>query len=390
MAASKEKEASGANFDLVRTFNPKALTENIASVRAKAGAELGAVIKADGYGIGLGRVLPIMKKEGVKSFFAQDIIDAIDAREILGPGAEIFVMAGAIKGQYGDLAKHDLVPVCVSLDQIEGYNKFAAGMHRKPKAAVHFDTGMNRTGLGRNDALLFASNFRARTSNLDIALYMSHLYDSRRKTLASIVQKRAFDRIIKMLPRRRASLAATGGALIQGRSFHYDLLRVGDALYGMARGMRPVVSVSARILQVRDVEKGAAIGYSGTYRAPRAMRVVVLCAGFKDGYPREMSHTNTWRDWIRAKAGVGTGATRSYADIGGYKCPLVGLVSMNNITVDASGVPEEVLARETFAEIMGERADVRDFRTSAGFIPTDMLCGLMRPNKNAIDKVLAS
>ncbi|MDR3126403.1 MAG: alanine racemase [Rickettsiales bacterium] len=378
-----------ANFDLIRTFNPKALAENIAYIRSRTKAELGAVIKAEAYGIGLSRVLPIMKKEGVESFFAQDIIDAMDARRILGPDAEIFVMAGAIKGQYGELAAHGLAPACVSMDQIEGFNKFASDLKRKPKAAIHFDTGMNRTGLALRDALLLASNFRARTANLDIVLYMSHLYDSRRKTLANLAQKRAFDRMLEMLPKRRASLAATGGALAQGRAFHYDLLRVGDALYGMARGMRPVASVAARILQIRDVEKGAAVGYSGTYRAPRNMRVAVLCAGFKDGYPRELSHTNTWRDWIRAKTGVGTGATRSWAHIGGRRCPLVGLVSMNNITVDASLVPDEILARERFAEIMGEKADARDFRTSAGFIPADMLCGLMRPNKNAVDKVLA-
>jgi len=366
------------NYDLKCTFYTDALARNIAHAREVCGAELAAVVKADAYGFGLNRALPVMKAAGIKSYFVQDVIDGIDARALLGAEADIYVMSGAISGQYDALVKHDLIPAIVSVPQLSAWREFSAG--RGLRTALHFDTGMNRTGILSEEFV----DFGAETRGLDVRLYMSHLYDSGRRNQNSLRQKERFDALLARLPRLPASLAATGGILVQGREYDYDMARVGHALYGLVRGFEPVVKVEARILQTRDVAKGDAVGYSGTYRAPKDMRVAVLCVGYKDGYPRDLSHTNTWRDWLRSRMHSGTGFTRSWVVIGGYRCPLVGIVSMNNITVDVSSVPADVLAGVEWAEILGEGADWRHFFSASGFRPVDMVLGLLRPNKNSL------
>ncbi len=104
-------------------------------------------------------------------------------------------------------------------------------------------------------------------------------------------QREAFERLRKRLPQARASLAASDGLML-GARYHYDLVRPGYALYGGqafrggATPVGPVVSLSARILQIRDVPAGGTVGYSATWQAKRASRIAVIAAGYADGFAR--------------------------------------------------------------------------------------------------------
>jgi alanine racemase len=155
--------------------------------------------------------------------------------------------------------------------------------------------------------------------------------------------------------------------------------------YGFKSGSEPPLSVFARVLQTRRLAKGDPVGYFGHYRAPRDMRTATLAIGAEDGYVKCLSKTNRWQDVLRARLRSGAGFAKSYAVIGGFKCPLVGLVSMNNITLDASAVPEKVMASCEWAEVVGKNALIRDFRGANGYIPDDMLVYLAKPNPGALD-----
>jgi alanine racemase len=153
-----------------------------------------------------------------------------------------------------------------------------------------------------------------------------------------------------------------------GRNYHYDLARPGYALYGGqpsdlgAMPVEPVVTVTARVLQVHDVPPAAAIGYNGTYRTNRPMRVATIAAGYADGFFRHAS----------ASVDDGGGAVA----IGGRIVPVVGRVSMDLITVDVTGLPAGAVARGTEAELIGRTISLAEAGRRAGSIGYEVLTRL--------------
>ena len=379
-----------ANYDIIRVFSAQNFEKNVKNAIAKFGDKFGAVVKANSYGVGLKNTLPILRSNGVKHFFCQDIIEALEVKTILlGANVNIYTFAGVQKGQEMDFMNNGIIPICVSWEQIKIYGKFARTLSTRLKIGVHFDTGMNRTGLDMSDVEYLAENWNSITKYLDIVLFVSHLHSS--YSVDSVENKKQLDRfnaILEKLPKVPVSLSATGGSFKLPDEYHYDIVRVGYGIYGMLSGMNTVMSVYAKILQVRDVKKGEKIGYFGSYTAPKDMRIAVVNIGYKDGYLRSLSHSNGWRDKIRAKLHSGAGFTNAFMyALGIYKCPVLGIISMNNTIIDVSDVPAKALKDGTFVEVMGKNANPMKFREANGFIPCELLTSLMAPNPNAIDMV---
>ena len=371
-------------YDIIRVFDAGALARNLERARIATTARLGITIKADAYGFSLERALPVFKHAGVKDFFVQDILEAVRAKKILESG-NVYTYAGVQDGQAAEFVKNGIIPVCLSLAQLEYFNGFAKGLGKKPAAAIHFDTGMNRTGLSMLDMELLAANWKRFVGNLNIVLYISHLHGPFENSHISRGQLARFKDILRRLPKRPASLSASAGLFRLGREYHLDLVRPGYGIYGMAPGMEQPMRVYAKILQIRDVARGETIGYSDEYTARRAMKIAVLNIGYKDGYSRNLSRTNGLFNWVRALLHSGGGFTRAFVMIGGLKCPLVGIVSMNNIMVDVSAVPAGILATERWALVAGPGAPISSFRTAIGYAPAEMLVDLAHGNPNALD-----
>ncbi|MDR1476590.1 MAG: alanine racemase [Rickettsiales bacterium] len=377
-------------YDVIRVFDSASLARNVERARRAAGASsLAVTVKSDAYGFGLARAVPVLEKAGIRDYFVQDVVEAVKARKFLRSG-NVYAYAGVQDGQAGEFVKHDIIPVCISLEQLRRFNSFARGLKKKPRAAIHFDTGMNRTGLSRMDAEVLVGAWEDFSGCLDIVLYLSHLHGPFEDDRISRGQLAAFRDVLAQLPRRPASIAATSGLFRLGREYRLDMVRPGGGIfYDAAAGMAPPVSVFAKILQVREVAKGATIGYSDEYRVRRASRAAVLNIGYKDGYGRDLSRTNGLFNWIRARMHTGGGFTRAYAAIGGFKCPVAGIVSMNNIIVDATGVPERVLASHRWAQVLGPDVPLSKFRNAMGYVPIELQVGLARPNPNALDLTAA-
>ena len=378
-----------ANYDIIRVFNSSNFEKNVKTAIEKFGNKFGVVIKANSYGIGMQNTLPILKKNGVRHYFCQDIIEALEAKNILGSasGINVYTFAGIQRGQEMEFMNNDIIPICVSWEQIKIYGKFARTLSTKLKIGVHFDTGMNRTGLTLDDVEYLAQNWDSISKYLDIVLYVSHLHSSYSvKSVENKKQLDKFNEILKKLPKRPVSFAATGGSFKLSEEYQYDIVRVGYGIYGMLNEMKTVLSVYAKILQIRDVKKGEKIGYFGAYKANKDMRIAVVNIGYKDGYLRSLSLSNTWRDKIRAKLHSGAGFTNAFMyALGQYKCPVVGIISMNNTIIDVSSVPGKDLSEGMFVEVVGKNANPMKFREANGFIPCELLTSLTVQNPNAVD-----
>jgi alanine racemase len=362
-----EARQVSADARAVLEIDLDALRANWAKLNEVAGdAECAGVVKADAYGLGLEQIAGALSREGCRTFFVATIHEARRLR-CVDPSAVIYVLDGLLPGAEAHYAGFDLRPVLSSLPEIEDWSRFCRSEGRMRPAAVHVDTGMNRLGLQPGDLDALAGE----GSPLDaftVALVMSHLFnadlpaspDNRR-------QLEAFEAARARLPAAPASLANSGGTFL-GADYHFDLVRPGIALYGgrafegAPNPMRPVVRLRARILQVRTVPPGGTVGYGATYAANQPTRVATIACGYADGFLRALSGS-------REHPGP-------LGYISDHPVRIIGRVSMDLITVDVSGVPERLVHRGAWVEMMGDRVTVDDLTDRAGTIGYELLSRL--------------
>jgi alanine racemase len=226
---------------------------------------------------------------------------------------------------------------------------------------------MNRLGMPGDEVLSLAQRPEVLQS-FELALVMSHLACADEPSNPmNAAQRRRFDDLRSRLPAAPASLANSGGTFL-GAEYHYDLVRPGIALYGgrafegAPNPMRTVVRLAARILQVRTVPVGEPVGYGAIFRTRRPTRVATIACGYADGFLRALS-TSTDQP-----------GPAGYIDA--YAVPLVGRVSMDLLTVDVTDVPDRLVHRGGWVELMGERVTVDDLTDRAGTIGYELLARL--------------
>ncbi|MFD0938868.1 alanine racemase, partial [Methylobacterium trifolii] len=318
-------------------------------------AECAAVIKADAYGCGLSMVAPALWRAGCRTFFVAHLSEGLEARACL-PEAAIYVLNGLLPGSASLYIANTLRPVLGSVEELSEWAALSPG--RMP-AALHVDTGMNRLGLPVPDALALAGDPRIRAAGID--LVMSHLVSAELPDEPVNARQVAdFARVAAAFPHLRASLANSSGVFLGGEA-HHQLLRPGYALFGgnpvpgQTNPMRPVVRLEAGIAQVRTVEAGQSAGYNARWTASGPRRLATLSLGYADGYPRAASG-------------------RGHALVDGVACPILGLVSMDLVILDVTGVPGA--ARGGRATLIGDSLDLDTVGRAAGTIGYEILTGL--------------
>ena len=350
------------------------ITIDLAQVRANwralarhvAPAECAAVVKADAYGLGAQRVIPALLDAGCRSFFLATLDEARSARA-LAPGAAIYILDGLLPRTEKDVAHLCAIPVLSCLDEARTWASLAGPSGSAPPTALHVDTGLNRLGMRASEVARLVSD-AVLLRQLNLALVMSHLAcaDETDHPMNQ-EQLETFMRLRARLPAARSSLAASDGLML-GRAFHFDLVRPGYALYGGQAAperimpVRPVVRVSARILQVQDVAAGGRIGYSASYRALQPRRIATIAAGYADGVFRHASATND------AAGGV--------VSIRGILAPIVGRVSMDLITVDVTGLGDPAPVRGDWADLIAPELAIESVGAAAKTIGYEVLTRL--------------
>jgi alanine racemase len=326
-----------------------------------APAQCAAVLKADAYGLGAAAVGGTLWNEGCRWFFVAQLEEGLRLRCVL-PEAEIAVLNGLTPGSEHAYAAGRLLPVLNHLGDIECWRAHCRATGRRLGAVLHVDTGMNRLGLGLDELPRLASNHDL-LDGIDLRLIMSHLARADEPDHPmSGEQAERFRAALARLPTTPASLANSSGIFL-GAQFHFDLTRPGCALYGInptptaANPMEQSVRLDARVLQVREVGAEAPIGYGASYRTKRPSRVATVALGYADGYLRSLS---------------GRGAV--YAQ--GVALPLVGRVSMDLITVDATEAPEGLVSAGRLVEVIGPNRTADDIARDAGTIGYEVLTSL--------------
>jgi alanine racemase len=351
-------ETGGAG--LVTTIDLGALATNwMALADLAAPAECAAVVKADAYGIGIEAAVPRLWAAGCRTYFVALPNEGARLRAV-APDAVIYVLNGFFPDWGQAFRDSRLRPVLNTFASVESW----AEQGGDEPSAIHVDTGMNRLGLTLHEALELAR----RPDLLRRAaptLLMSHLACADHPEHAQNQSQLMLFREIKAeFPDLQASLANSAGIHL-GPDFRFDLVRPGIALYGAAFAHdRPplanVVTAKARILQVRDVAAGEAIGYGAAHRLSEEKRVAILSAGYADGYHR--------------LAGSSDERAGAHASVRGRPAPLLGRVSMDLIAVDVTGIVG--VAEGDWAELFGPNVPIDAVADAAGTIGYELLTGL--------------
>jgi alanine racemase len=366
-ASTRPRAAIPLSARAVLTVNLSALRANWARLNEVSGrAECAGVLKADAYGLGLAPIARALTNEGCKTFFVATVDEGRAAREVQ-PGATVYVLDGLLPGAEAYYAGFDLRPVLSSLPEVRDWAAYSRARGRKLAAALHIDTGMNRLGMPEVELHRLVAE-PGLLESFETTLVMSHLAcaDVPGNPM-NAEQRDRFNRLRALLPPAPASLSNSGGTFL-GRDYHFDVVRPGIALYGgrahegEPNPMRPVVRLTAKILQVHDVAPGETVGYGAIYKVQRPSRIATIACGYADGFLRALS--------------VGTGKAGPVGYIGDYPVPIVGRVSMDFITVDVTDVPEELTRRGGWVEVMGQRVTVDDLTDRAGTIGYELLSRL--------------
>ena len=311
-------------------LSKQALASNYQRLSLFSGeAECAASIKANAYGVGIDFAAPVLWEAGCRTFFVAYLDEAIALRRLV-PDAVIYVFHGLTEQEIEIASASHIRPVINTLG--DALNSALASL----EPAIHVDTGMRRLGIPeyQHDQVIDV------LSQCQPSLLMSHLASADEPERPDSEQQRALFEMIRsslgpLCP--PSSLANTAGILL-GAPYHYDLVRPGIGLYGGSpnpndpKGFEAVVTWHAQVIELQQVRAGDTIGYGGSYVAPGQLSVATIGLGYADGY-------------LRALSG------RGEVLVEGQRCPIVGRVSMDLITVDVSTVKD--IKEGTWVEMMG-------------------------------------
>ncbi len=335
--------------------------------RRAAPGRCAAVIKANAYGTGVSEAAPALWAAGARVFFVAHFNEGIAARRALPEEARIYVLNGLESGaEPADYAEHRLAPAIGDEAELERWSAFAAQRGRPSPCALHLDTGMNRLGFESLARLQAAMATHGPSSGAD--LLMSHFVSSEiQGSPLNRAQIKLFEAARAAFPGLPASLANSSGMFLDPSPI-YDLGRPGYALYGgnptpgRPNPMRPVVTLTVAIQQIRSIEAGATCGYNAQWTATRPTRLATLLIGYADGLPR----------------GAGATDARPGAEVmvAGSRRPLVGRVSMDLTVVDVTDLSEDAVRPGDPVEFFGRAIDIDDFASRSGTIGYHLLTSL--------------
>lgn len=293
----------------------QALADNwLALDRMSGTARAGAAVKADCYGLGVDRCVPVLWQAGCRDFFVAHWSEV--------PGVIAHVPANRVAVLHGPQTPEDAAfarvtgvrPVVDSLRQARLWGEAGGG-----PCDLMIDSGINRLGIAPDE--LDDPAVQA----LDVHTLLSHLACADEDVAMNARQLAAFRECLPAIAHRQASLANSAGIAL-GSDYAFDLTRPGLALYGgvprpeLAGRIAQVAYPQAALIQTRTIGAGASVGYNATFTAPADMRIGVVSLGYADGI-------------LRSWAGA-------HFLHGERKLPILGKVSMDMIVIDLDAAPE--------------------------------------------------
>ena len=362
MAATGEGGVAGPGAGPAAEIDPGALARNLDVVRARArGSRVLAVVKADAYGHGAVRAARALR--AADGFAVARLPEALELRRA-GVEGTLLVLGGfADRDSLDRMAVERIDAVLHDREQVAILRARAAGP--PVRLWVKLDSGMHRLGFPPTD---FVAVWREVATLPGVAgpLHaMSHFASADEPDAGTTERQIArFDEVLAALGEAPPASLANSAGVVRAPASHRDWVRPGLMLYGASPmaggrasdlGLHPAMTLTASLIAVRTVPRGARIGYGGTWTAPETMPAGIAAIGYADGYPRHVPS--------------GTAVL-----VNGRRAALAGRVSMDLVAVDLRACPgARVGDRVT---LWGDGLPVEEIAEAAGTIPYELLARL--------------
>jgi alanine racemase len=359
------------------------LRQNYRSVRNYVGDRVTvcAVVKAYAYGHGAVECARALETEGATWMGVTSLDEAIPLREE-GIAARILLMTGFWRGEEEEIVRLGLTPTVWEVGHIELMEKAAARLGvAQQEIHLKLDSGMGRLGAAPEDLPKILAALKS-SPHLQLEGFATHLASSEVLDAPSVGDQ------LKVFADARRLLRETGfnpplvhaantSAVISHHESWNTMVRPGLALYGyhlpferagrevsgagLKLPLKPVLTWKTRILSLRDMRAGQALGYGGTYVTKAPARIAVLPVGYADGLNRGLS------------AGGRVIVREHYA-------PIVGRISMDLTLVDVTGIPGVTVADEVvlLGSHDGLSVDAAEHAELARTIPYEILCAISK------------
>lgn len=355
--------------DTVIEIDLKRLAENVRMIRDLVGPDTAvtAVVKANAYGHGAVGVARTLMENGADYLAVATLSEGVEIKRAY-PDYPVFIMGHTPDKYLAHLVDFDITATVFSLRQAQILNTLAEKAGKKAKVHIKLDTGFHRLGLNAKDTEQTLQTIRAITalSHVDVEGLFSHL------ALVNVEedekQYRLFANIADRLKEEGISFRyyhlADSIATVDDPQFRLNMVRVGALIYGM-RGfhkgfvpVRQVLTFKAAVSQLHYIRAGEGVSYDYLWKAPRDSVIATLPFGYADGYPRNL------RD-------------KGYVVIRGVRCPLVGVLCMDQVMADVTEVPG--VTEGDWAVIYGDGTNemtIQEASTLAGTNKNDILARL--------------
>lgn len=347
-----------------------AIETNVREIARHVGrAGVLAVVKADAYGHGAPPVARAALRGGAERLAVYTVDEGVALRRG-GIEAPILVFGPFTAPQAPSLWEHRLTPTLLTLDSALQLARCAAG----PALPFHLkvDTGLTRSGISPREVLPLLNKVSSIPSLQPEGIYTHFARADEPRATTSREQLGIFLELVRQLEEEGFHFplrhAANSAATLTFPDAHLDLVRVGIGMYGYAPcpdssggpALRPALSLISCITRLTDVMEGTGVGYGHVYRAPGDRRIALVPIGYADG--------------LRRSLGCGIGA----ALVRGRRAPIVGRISMDQITLDVTDVPDVSLGDEVM--LIGRQGKTTmtadDIAESIGTISYELLSGI--------------
>ena len=339
-----------------------------------------AVVKCDAYGHGSEACALALEQEGACWFGVTSTDEGVALRDA-GVRSRILVLVGAFRGEEEDALRYGLTPTVSRIEDVEAIAHAAARIGGREPVPVHLklDTGMSRLGLSLSELNNFITRLKT-FPQVELEGVFSHLASA--EVLDGADAQRQQERFHSALQtiqqqglRPKLRHLANSSATLGRPDTWYNFVRPGIAIYGyelplihrdgtavakyQPLGLIPAMSWKTRVLSLRSVPAGQALGYNGAYVTSAPARIAVIAAGYGDGLYRRLS-------------------PGGYALLRGQRTPFLGRISMDLTIIDVSHIPGVEIGDEVV--LIGNSGDERitalDHAQWSGTIPYEILCNL--------------
>lgn len=366
MTAPALTHARGLGAESCLQIDLSAVAANTAVLAGSIPGELMAVVKADGFGHGAEDVARTALMHGATRLGVTSIDEGLSLRAT-GLTAPILSWLNHCTADFDTAIRADIDLAVPDLAHLDAIARAAALIGRPARVHLHLDSGMARDGAAPDQwrSLCGAARAAERQGWITVVGVMSHLACSGTpEHAANLAARMRFARGLSTaraagLRPRHAHLAATAAALTDPAS-HHTMVRAGAGLVGIdpsgGNRLRPALTLTSALLGVRTVRAGTPVGYDHSWLAPSTTRLGLLGIGYGDGIPRAAS---------------GQGEVM----IAGQRCPIVGLISMDQMVVDLGDLA--VTAGEVATVIGGSGAPTAtEWAAWANTIEHEIVTGL--------------